>query len=90
MFGFLRRSRDRKPVEDKPVVVKQPPAAPAGAPPAAPAGAPPADEPREERPGKSWFSSSLDLHQGLEISDVDDVTEPMPLPDPKPEPKPKR
>jgi hypothetical protein len=29
---------------------------------------------------RSWFSSSLDLHKGLDISDApDDTTEPMPL-----------
>jgi hypothetical protein len=34
----------------------------------------------DDRPGKSWYGSSLDLHEGLEISDVeDDVTQPMPL-----------
>ena len=65
MFGFLRRSRARRPVEElKPVVT------------------PPAEEEKkEEEPAvRSWFSSSLDLHKGLDISDApDDVTEPMPL-----------
>ena len=65
MFGFLRRSRSRRPVEElKPV-----------APPAA-------EETKEEEEPvvRSWFSSSLDLHKGLDISDApDDTTEPMPL-----------
>lgn len=43
-----------------------------------PAAAP--DEALDDRPGKSWFSSSLDLHDGLDISDIEEeTTEPMPL-----------
>jgi hypothetical protein len=40
-----------------------------------------ADEKQEEEPPvRSWFSSSLDLHKGLDVSDAaDDTTEPMPL-----------
>ena len=64
MFGFLRRSRARRPVQ-------QPlPADPAGA----------DEKQQEEPPVRSWFSSSLDLHKGLDVSDAaDDTTEPMPL-----------
>ena len=64
MFGFLRRSRTRRPVEEL-----KPPAPP-----------PDEEKKAEEPVGRSWFASSLDLHKGLDISDApDDVTQPMPL-----------
>jgi len=65
VFGFLRRSRARRPAQ-------QPlPADPAAA----------ANEKQDEEPPvRSWFSSSLDLHKGLDVSDAaEDTTEPMPL-----------
>jgi hypothetical protein len=65
VFGFLRRSRARRPVQQP--LPAQPPAA--------------AEKPeQEEPPVRSWFSSSLDLHKGLDVSDAsEDTTEPMPL-----------
>jgi hypothetical protein len=65
VFGFLRRSRVRKPAQQP--VPANPPAV--------------ADEKQDEEPPvRSWFSSSLDLHKGLDVSDAsDDTTEPMPL-----------
>jgi len=63
VFGFLRRSRARRPVQ--PPLKTDPP---------------PAEEAQEEPPVRSWFSSSLDLHKGLDVSDAaEDTTEPMPL-----------
>ena len=66
MFGFLRRARARRPAQQSPPA--DPPVA--------------ADERQqhEEPPVRSWFSSSLDLHKGLDVSDAaEDTTEPMPL-----------
>jgi hypothetical protein len=65
VFGFLRRSRVRKPAQ-QPLPADSPAAA---------------DEKQDEEPPvRSWFSSSLDLHKGLDVSDAsDDTTEPMPL-----------
>ena len=73
MFGFLRRLRSHKPVE-----------APRRAEPA-PESTPPSTSPEaaredDEPPVRSWYSSSLDLHDGLEITDTtEETTEPMPL-----------
>ena len=68
MFGFLKRSRAARPA---------PPEAPKSTPEAREV---PNEEAADEQPLKSWYGSSLDLHEGLEISDCDDeVTEPMPL-----------
>ena len=65
MFGFLRRSRARRPVQQP--LPADPPSGDA-------------KPPEEEPPVRSWFSSSLDLHKGLEVSDAsEDTTEPMPL-----------
>ena len=68
MFGFLRRSRARRPVQQT-----------------LPADRPVADEKQEDEPPvRSWFSSSLDLHKGLDVSDAaEDTTEPMPLSEPR-------
>jgi hypothetical protein len=70
VFGFLKRSRARRPVQ-------QP----------LPADPPASDErsrEQEEPPVRSWFSSSLDLHKGLDVSDAtEDTTEPMPLDKPR-------
>ena len=64
MFGFFKRLQSR-------------PARDAEAPESVP---PPTAETDDERPGKSWLASSLDLHDGLEVHDVDgDTTLPTPL-----------
>jgi hypothetical protein len=67
VFGFFKRLREQ---------VARPPA-----PVAAPEGAETPPE-RDERPGKSWYASSLDLHDGLDVKDADpDTTVPLPLSD---------
>jgi hypothetical protein len=69
VFGFIKRLRAAVRPADRPH-----PAAPQ-----------PKASHDDERPGKSWYASSLDLHEGLEVSDADgDVTVPSPLADAAP------
>jgi hypothetical protein len=66
VFGFFKRLQSRASRE-------------ADAPETTPPRAVPTED---ERPGKSWFASSLDLHDGLEVHDADgDSTLPTPLAD---------
>jgi hypothetical protein len=40
---------------------------------------PPSEPADDEMPGRSWYASSRDLHDGLVVNEDDDVTLPAPV-----------